>query len=196
MNKANTNGRSLRLMVALLMLGALLTGCSTMRSGAHHDEAASFDHYRSFAWIAGDPLIVGEGEQPAISPLAKKKIVQAIENELGTKGFAYSENPDQADFVVAFTVGTRDKITARSYPTRYYGTWGWHLYGRYYYQTEVVQHSYTEGTLGIDIFDAKTKQPVWHGWASKTVTSADRNDPSPAIKSAVAAIIKRFPPTN
>ncbi len=101
-------------------------GCATVKSGAHHDELASFDNYQSFAWIA-----------------------------------------DQADFVVAYTVGTREKIVSTSYPTTYQGDWGWHLYGRYYYQTEVEHRTYTEGTLGIDIFDGKSKEPVWHGWASK-----------------------------
>jgi len=195
MKKANEGNRRWRTYSALCLLSALLAGCATVKSGAHHDALASFDSYESFAWIGDKPLILGDGAQPSISPLAEKKIVEAIKNELVKKGFTYSENPDQADFVVAYTVGTREKIEATSYPTAYRGVWGWHLYGRYYYQTEVVHRTYTEGTLGIDIFDGKTRQPVWHGWASKTVTSADRNDPSPAIQDAVAAIIKRFPPS-
>ena len=93
------------------------------------------------------------------------------------------------------TAANREKIVSTSYPTTYQGAWGWRLYGRYYYQTEVEHRTYTEGTLGIDIFDGKSNEPVWHGWASKSVTSADRNDPSPAIQKAVTAIIKRFPPS-
>ncbi len=182
--------------MAVLLLGALLSGCATVNSGSHHDESATFGHYQTFAWIADDPLIVGAGGQAAISPLSQKKITVAIENALNEKGFTHTANPDQADFVVAYTVGTRERIDARSYPNAYQGAWGWHMYGRYYYQTEVVHRTYTEGTLGIDIFDGKTNQPVWHGWARKSVTSADRNDPSPAIRKAVTAIIKRFPPSN
>ena len=50
----------------------------------------------------------------------------------------------------------------------------------------------------VDVFPSggKSKEPAWHGWASKSVTSADRNNPSPAIQEAVAAIIKRFPLSN
>lgn len=184
-----------KVILAVLLLGAFLSGCATMNSGSHYDESATFGHYQTFAWIAGNPLIRGEGDQPPISALSQKKIAQAIEGELSQKGFTYTTNPDQADFVVAYTVGTRERIDASSYPNDYRGDWAWHMYGRYYYQTEVVHRTYTEGTLGIDIFDGKTNQPVWHGWASKSVTSADRNDPSPAIRKAVAAIIKRFPPS-
>lgn len=189
------NYAKVKVIAAVLLLGALLSGCATMNSGSHYDESATFGDYQTFAWIADNPLILGAGDQPPISPLSQKMIAQAIEDELGQKGFTYTANPSQADFVVSYTVGTREKIDATSYPDAYRGAWGWHMYGRYYYQTEIVHRTYTEGTLGIDIFDGKTNQPVWHGWARKSVTSADRNDPSPAIQKAVAAIIKRFPPS-
>lgn len=185
-----------KVVLAVLLLGAMLSGCATMNGGSHYDELATFGHYQTFAWIADNPLIGGAGDRPPISPLSQKKIVQAIEDELSQKGFTYTANPDQADFVVAYTVGTRERIDATSYPNAYRGAWGWHMYGRHYYQAEMVHRMYTEGTLGIDIFDGKTNQPVWHGWASKSVTSADRNDPSPVIRKAVTAIIKRFPPTS
>jgi len=178
-----------------LLLGALLSGCATIKTGSHHDDSVLFNDYQTFAWIAADPLILGTDEQPPISPLAQRKIVQAIEFELKNKGFTHLSNPEQADFVIAYTVGTLEKIVANSYPAQYRGNWGWHMYGRNYYQTEIVHRNYTEGTLGIDIFDGKSKQPVWHGWASKTITSGDRNDPSPAIEKAVAGIIEQFPPT-
>lgn len=195
MNITNGFNRRQQSLIVVFLLGTFLTGCATVRSGAHHDSSVSFDNYQSFAWIADNPMILGDGKQQPISALAKKKITQSIKNELVTKGFVYLEDRDQADFIVAFTVGTRDRIVATSYPMAYRGAWGWHLYGHYYYRTEVEHRTYTEGTLGVDIFDGKTNEPVWHGWASKSVTSADRDDPSPAIKKSVAAIIKRFPPS-
>lgn len=195
MGKSSGFGSYWSIIAVTLLFAAISSGCTTLKTGAHHDESASFQHYRTYAWIAENPIVLGEDDQHPISPLAQKKIVKAVENELVNKGFVQIANPEEADFVVAYTVGSREKIVAESYPTAYQGRWGWHLYGRYYYQTEVVHRSYSEGTLGIDIFDGETKEPVWHGWASRTLTSADRNDPSPAIEKAVAAIIKRFPPS-
>jgi len=178
----------------VFLLAVLLTGCATIRTGSHHDPAESFDSYQTFAWIADDPLIGGANTQPPISPLSKKIVVQAIESELIKKGFVLAGEPKKADFVVSYTVGTREKIEATSYPRAYRGAWGWHLYGRYYYQTEVSHRSYTEGTLGIDIFDGTSKEPVWHGWATKTISSKDKANPAPNIQKAVAGIIARFPP--
>lgn len=178
-----------------LLLGLILSGCATIKSGSHHDMSASFEGYRSFSWIGDEPLIVGTDESPSLSPLTRKKIVDSIARELTRKGFVYTADRSVADFVVAYTVGTRDRIEATSYPTAYRGAWGWHLYGRYYYETEVVHRMYTEGTLGVDIFDGKTKQPVWHGWATKTISGADRQDPSASIDKAVAGLFAAFPPT-
>jgi hypothetical protein len=180
---------------ALFVLVALfLSGCTTIRSGSHHDETASFDSYRTFSWIAEDPLIVGTGESPSVSPLTRKKIVDAIETELTRRGFTYTASRDTADFVLAYTVGTRERIEATSYPSAFQGAWGWHLYGRYYYETEIVHRMYMEGTLGVDVFDGKTKQPVWHGWATKTISNSDRQDPSSSIEKAVTVLFARFPP--
>ncbi len=179
---------------AVFLLGVLLSGCATIKTGSHHDESQSFNNYRTFAWIAENPLVLGVGEQPPISPLSRHKIVEAIKDELGKKGFTYLANADNADFVISYSVGTREKIDARSYPSVYQGEWGWHIYGRYYYQTEIVHRSYTEGTLGIDVFDGATKQPVWHGWATKTISPSDRENPSSSIRKAVAGIFQRFPP--
>lgn len=196
MNKATTIRSYSGTTIVVLLLASLLTGCATIKTGSHQDESVSFDNYRSFTWISDDPLILGAAEPPPISPLTKKKIVQAIEGELRKKGFTYLTNSDQADFIVSYTVGTREKIDSTSYPTAYRGEWGWHIYGRHYYLTEVEHRSYTEGTLGVDIFDGKTKQPVWHGWAAKTISATDRQDPSPSIQKAAARIIARFPANN
>jgi hypothetical protein len=66
--------------------------------------------------------------------------------------------------------------------------WG----GAYYQDIDVRQ--YTEGRLAIDVFDGKLKRPVWHGFATKTISSADQADPQKAIDAAVAAIVAEFPP--
>ena len=63
-----------------------------------------------------------------------------------------ADDPERADFVVSYSVGSRDKLRVTSYPVAYRGPWGWHVLGRRYYVQEYEQHSYTEGTLAVDIF--------------------------------------------
>lgn len=53
---------------------------------------------------------------------------------------------------------------------------------------------YREGTLAIDIFDAHTNKPVWHGWAKKELTRSDIERSEAPIRTAVAAVLEKFPP--
>ena len=164
-----------------------------MKVGSHQDESVSLLGYGTFSWITDDPLILAAGDQAEISPLSKKKIIDAIAATLQAKGYVLSTDRDAADFVVSYTIGTRERISASSYPHRYGGDWGWDLYGHDYYNVEVQEHSYTEGTLGVDIFDGDSNQPVWHGWVSKTISMSDRQNPSPAIEKAVDSVLALFP---
>lgn len=188
-------GRSLPVPLFATIL-CMLAGCSTMQTGAHLDETNSFGAYRTFSWIDEDPLVVasdGSGAGMPVDPLTKTKIQRAIRAEFENTGYRFVEERDSADFVVAYTVGSREQISIDSYPELYRGAWGWHVRGSYFYAREFRAHSYTRGTLAIDVFDNTTKQPVWHGWAEKTVTTADRRDPGPAIEEAVRRLVESFP---
>lgn len=166
----------------------LLAACATLSVSSDQYPQADFSGYRSYAWIAADPLIRPRGAQADPGALTVRRIREAIEAELATKGYLAVESPASADFVVAFTVGMRDRIDAQSYPAPYRGPWFWSWYGE---QTDL--RVYREGTLSIDIFDGATRQPVWHGRARKEVTSADVADPGPVIRKATAAILRKFP---
>lgn len=166
----------------------LLAGCAAMSVSSQKYPQADFSGYRTYAWIAEDPLIRPRDTEPQISALTARRIREAIESELAAKGYTPVTAPSEADFVVAFTVGTRERIDATSYPVPYRGPWRWS-----WYAAETDLHVYREGTLSIDIFDGATKQPVWHGRARKEVTGADVSDPGPVIRQGVAAILKQFP---
>ncbi len=176
--------------VALLAL--LLGACATIQTGSHYDESTNFGAYETFSWIDDEPY-VADGASPRISPLTQSKIAAAIRAQLEQKGYSFVAERDGADFVVAFTVGTRDRIRVESYPVEFRAYRGWHIYGSHYYVRETRVHSYTEGTLGVDIFDNASRKPVWHGWAEKTITESDRRDPSAAIEEGVGMLFEAFP---
>jgi hypothetical protein len=94
-------------------------------------------------------------------------------------------------------VGSRDKIKVGSYPSSYNASFGW---GRRYYggmfgrniRDEVTVRQYTEGKLAIDVYDVKLRQPTWHGWATKRITSNDENGTSGIVKDAVNEVVAQF----
>lgn len=176
----------------LIVMAGLAVACATIRTGSHFDETTDFGAWESFGWIGEEPYIAGETSVP-VSPLAQEQIKNAIRRELEIKGYAFTRDRGNADFVVSFTVGTRERIRIDSYPVDYRGAWGWHVpFSRYYFR-EVSAHSYTRGTLGVDIFDNETGKPVWHGWAEKTVTESDRRNPTESIEEGVRQLFAGFP---
>lgn len=173
---------------AALGIALLLAACATMQTGSDQYPGAQFGAYATYAWIGDDPLIRPRDSQAPISALTVRTIREAVESGLSAKSYRKVDSAAEADFVVSFTVGARDRIDAESYPVPYRGPWLWHWTGR-----SVDVQVYREGTLSLDIFDGKSRQPVWHGWARKTITGADEADPGPAIRSAVGKILRRFP---
>lgn len=182
------------LIALIVFLSSTLSGCSTIQAGAHYDESVDFGKYARFAWIDAEPLITGAEETGLIiSPLTQAKVQQSIQSGFERKGYELVENSDDADFVVAYTIGTRKDVSTRSYPDPYVGNWGWHVRGGYYYINEIETHDYTRGTLGVDVFDRRSKKPVWHGYAEKTITAGDKNNPQPSIDAGVRKMLESFP---
>ncbi len=179
-----------RSLTGALLLCALATGCESMTTATDHDSSFNFSGYHKFSWISHSPLV---SKTPQTSPLAEGRIENAVKTVLSQKGFQYVENPNDADFVLAFTIGSRQQVRVTSNPYAVgYGA-GPYMWGRPYYQ-DIDVHQFTEGRLAIDIFDVKMKQPVWHGHATKSISNADQKNAEELINKAVAAILKTFPP--
>jgi hypothetical protein len=166
----------------------LITACTTIPTGSDRYSRADFGAYRNYAWISSDPLIKLAGSPQEVSALTVRRIREAVESELAAKHYRKVDAAASADFVVAITVGTRDRLKAESYPVPYRGPWTWE-----WREGGVDMHTYTEGTLSIDIFDGASKQPVWHGWATKVITDSDRSNPAPMIQRGVAKVLRDFP---
>ena len=177
--------------VLLLHVG-MLSACSTVKTGSHFDETTNFGAYKSFSWIDDEPYISAPNAV-LVDALSRSKIKSEIQTQFEQLGYAFTNIRDNADFVVAYTIGTRDEFRIDSYPSNYRGYWGWHVPYSYYYFHDISVHTYTTGTLSVDIFDNESGKPVWHGWAEKAVTDRDRNDPGPAIKASVSDLLESFP---
>lgn len=176
--------------VCIVITAILLSGCSTLAVDSDYNEAVDFSTYRTFSFISDNPLL--KSETAPISPLFEGRVMTATRNELTKKGYEFIEDRENADFVVSFTLGAREKIQVNNYPASYRGPGGW-AWGAPYY-TEVDVRDYLEGTLAIDVFDVAQKSPVWHGRAVKTISDKDRRNPTSATNNAVAAILAEFPP--
>ncbi len=177
-------------LAVLLPLALALSGCETLRVGSDYDRTANFSNYHSFTWLPRQ-------QERVVNPLVVERAKQAITSALEQKGYRYVENSADADFAVDFTIGSRERVDIHTYPRPY--AWPWYGYGPYwwgysYWGTGIDVTRYREGTLSIDVFDAKTHRPVWHGWAKKALSHEDIVHSGASIREAVEAILAKFPP--
>lgn len=188
-------------LLGMVLVLALLGACaSTFKATHDHDSNNDFSNYQTFAWISKNPMKVGKGVTTP-NPLLEPRITSALEKGLVAKGYKWVADASSADFVLSFTIGSRDEIKVDTYPSMSAGYGGaypshWRWGGAYYgYGTETSVRQYTKGMLAVDIFDVKDRRPVWHGVASKTINESDRENMDETIKAAVDAILAGFPPS-
>ncbi|MEO0689457.1 MAG: DUF4136 domain-containing protein [Pseudomonadota bacterium] len=176
--------------VVLALALATATACSTTSVNTDYSPTADFKSFRTYTWVTTDP-------QPGVNPLLFGRIKDTIDREMAAKSYTLSDNPD---FAVAITLGARDEIR-QDYVAPAYGAYGG-FYPGYglrpyssawaysYSPTQISQ--VTKGTLAIDVYDAASKEPVWHGTGTKTI---DRdNIKQENVDQVIAEVLAKFPP--
>ncbi len=188
-------------LAVLLGAVAFVSGCASTPVLTDFDPSQSFTDYRSFAWMGDDPMTVTGDRGP--NPMVASRLKKAVRETLEQKGFTFVTDRSNADFIVAYTVGARDKLEIRERETMdFYGPhwrWGYDYFGIIhptgFPRTEVTTRQYAEGSLAIDIFDRARRSPVWHGSASKRLTRAElQGQSAESTRVAVQTILAGFPP--
>ena len=168
--------------LAVLLAATLCVGCAHgIESGSEAAPGVNLQQYDSFAWISEDISLIGAGRgNPRIrNEENERRIRQAIENSLAARGLQ-KVSPEEADLVVVFTVGTKEDLRLEGATDRYS-----------FLTSKQATRTYYEGTLSIDLFDAQSRQQIWHGWASKPLNPTD--DPDQVVNEAVTEIMQYFP---
>lgn len=172
----------------LLSVGAvalLTVGCGySIKTSTDYDRNVNFSNYHTFFIMKGNP----SGNQ-----LMDQRATEDVRGALTSKGWTEApEGQGQAAVVVHATTKTK-----HTYETLYdgWGGWGWRRrFGGGFggYSTTYV-NDYKVGTLVVDIFDAKSKQAMWHGEATDAMSdNASKN--AEATEQAVTKMFSTFPP--
>lgn len=177
-----------------ILAAALLTmlaACAAPQPRTDQDPGVDLARYHRFAWYADDPLFQpGDGDK-ALSLLNRRRVVEAIEATLIARGYEKASSRETADFTIAYAVGTRERLNGMLYPDSLYRPWfwGWPHYG---HDMSMSVSSDIEGRLSIDVLDAATKKPVWHGVSGDTLGAADLDRSGVRAVRAAQAILERF----
>ena len=167
-------------LVSLLVVFTLAS-CSSVRVATDYDKEANFDTYTSFAFYK--PGI----DKAEISDLDKKRILGAIEANLSSKGMSKDGAP-----TLLVSIFTKERERVDVYNNRFGYGWGWNPW---WYGGGTRISSRTEGTLYIDLIDAKTNSLVWQGVGTSNLTSTSNIEKKEEkIRCIVDEILSHYPP--
>jgi len=189
--------------ILALLVGTLgLSGCASLVS-TQVDKEANFNQYKTFTWLEPEVKV---GTNPLYkSNLIDRNIRQAVEQGFAQRGIM--RTTQQPDLLVQYHTYTEKKRQSYSNfnygPFFPYGGWGYPFglgWGRFYgwgfpyggwgngYNRS---YTFTEGTLVLDVLDARTRELLWRGSIQGEVDNVKQLQRR--AEKAAQAIMKKYP---
>lgn len=159
----------LKLGVALI---AGLMGCATAQVQTDWDANAQFTKYATYAWMDTPEM---QAMQQAT--LFDRRLRSSVEAQLTAKGLRKADANGESDLLVVYHTGVKDKIDVQQ--------WG-------YIAPRWDVREYQQGTLVLDLVDAKNRSLVWRGTATDEV-SGGADPSSDKVAKTVQKMFERFP---
>src|SRR5882762_915901 len=147
-----------------------------------YDHSANFGQYKTYSWEkvqTKDPLMVD-------------RIKDAVNAALAAKGWTQVDSGGDVS-IVAMEI-TKNQQTLNTFYDGFGGGWGWRRFGGGGFgQATTTTETYKVGTLIVDLFDTKTKQLIWRGTSSNTLSNnSDKNIKN--LDKGADKMFKHFPP--
>ena len=146
------------------------------------DRNANFGQYKTYSWEqvkTKDALDVG-------------RIKAAVNAALAAKGWTQVDSGGDVSIIAVEM--THDQQTLNTFYNGFGGGWGWRRFGGGGLgEATTTTETYRVGTVVVDLFDTKTKQLIWRGSSSDTLSNnSDKNIKN--LDKGVDKMFKNFPP--
>lgn len=179
--------RSILRSAVLALSALLLAACATgPRVSTDSDPRVDFSRYRTFAFH--EPLAL---ESRGYTTLLSARLKDEARRQMEARGYVY--DAAAPDLRVNLNAFVEEKTDVVSVPDVGYG-WYYSYRAHAYVAVPVWHHRahvarYIEGTVNVDLVDAREKRLVWEGIA---VGSAAGRTPVERRERAVASVAKIF----
>jgi hypothetical protein len=147
-----------------------------------YDRKADFGKYKTYSW-----------EQiKTKNPLDADRIKNDVNGVLAAKGWTQVNSGGDVS-IVAMEIA-RNQQTLNTFYDGLGGGWGWRGFGGGGFgEATTTTDTYKVGTLVLDLFGAKTKQLLWRGTSSDTLSNnSEKNIKN--LDKGVEKMFKQFPP--
>jgi Domain of unknown function (DUF4136) len=160
--------------VAMMMLASVVSVAQQVKTD--YDRNANFSQFKTYSWSnvkTKDPLLVD-------------RIKNAVNSTLAAKGLTQVDSGGDLS-IVAMEI-TRNQQTLNTFYDGF-GGWRWGGFGNATTTTE----TYKVGTLVVDLFNTHSKELVWRGSSSGTLSSNSGKNIK-ILNKGVDKMFKHFPP--
>jgi hypothetical protein len=172
-----------KIVFVLMGLVLLLAGkASAQQVKTDYDRSANFAQYKTYSWE----------HVKTQDPLDADRIKSAVNTALAAKGWTQVDSG--GDVCINAVEITRDQQTLNTFYNGFGGGWGWRRFGGGGFgDATTTTETYKVGTVVVDLFDSKSKQLIWRGTESDTLSNKSEKNIKNLDK-GVDKMFKNFPP--
>ena len=174
--------------VVFVLMGMMIlfaSAVSAQQVKTDYDRNANFTQYKTYSWE----------QVKTKDTLDVDRIKSAVNAALTAKGLTQVGSGGDVS-IIALEI-TQNQQTLNTFYDGFGGGWGWRRFGGGGFggfgDATTTTDTYQVGTLVVDLFDTKTKQLLWRGSASDTLSN-NSNKNIKNLDNGVQKMFKQFPP--
>jgi hypothetical protein len=147
-----------------------------------YDRSANFVQYKTYSWE----------QVKTKDALDVDRVKSAVNAALAAKGWSQVDSGGDVSIIAVET--TQEQQSLNTFYDGFGGGWGWRRFGGGGFgEATTTTDTYKVGTLVVDLFETKTKQLLWRGTSSDTLSNnSDKNIKN--LDKGVEKMFKHFPP--
>jgi len=174
--------RAMFVLMGMMLLFASTSSAQQVKTD--YDRGVNFSQYKTYSWE----------QVKTKDALDVDRIKAAVNTALAAKGWTQVDSG--GDVCIMAVEITSNQQTLNTFYDGFGGGWGWRRFGGGGFgEATTTTETYKVGTVIVDLFDHKTKQLVWRGSASDTLSNnSDKNIKK--LDKGVEKMFKKFPPSS
>jgi len=172
-----------RVVLAIIALGLLLsTAALAQKVNVDWDRSEDFSKFHTYAWQKSPHPAKGLWDQ---------RIIDGVDKQLQAKGMQKVDSDPDLWVVYSNSIKDQKQVVGTGYNMG--PGWGWGWWGG---PTTTTYNTYVtrEGTLVVELANAKDHQLMWRGSATATISeNSDKNIKT--LNNALNKLFKNYPPS-
>ena len=162
---------------------------NTFDRSAYPAAPRDYGRYRSWAWLNGQL-------PPGTAWADSAQVAEAVSNALDQRGLRPLHDNRPADLFVSADLRLETRLRQVQDDYGYYGGYGGYGPGYGMYGSVPIVRTYSEQVVvvQVDMFDARSGQPVWSS-SAETGNRGSESERADAIREAVEKAMSAYPPS-